>query len=58
MRITRKQAALAAVILLAPGGFLLGATLIANRYRKRSVTATDPETEEAVARTDAPHIVS
>ncbi|MBB4154286.1 hypothetical protein GGQ80_002196 [Sphingomonas jinjuensis] len=28
-----KQAALAGVILFAPGGFILGATLLAQRYR-------------------------
>lgn len=30
-----KQAALAGVILFAPGGFILGATLLAQRYRRR-----------------------
>jgi hypothetical protein len=30
-----KQAALAGVILFAPGGFILGATLLAQRYRNR-----------------------
>lgn len=35
MRFTKQQVGLAAVVLLAPGGFVLGATLIANRYRKR-----------------------
>jgi hypothetical protein len=35
MRITKGQIGLAAVVLLAPGGFVLGATLLANRYRKR-----------------------
>ncbi|GAA0672294.1 hypothetical protein FHT00_001752 [Sphingomonas insulae] len=38
MRITKSQIGLAAVVLLAPGGFLLGATLIANHYRKRGET--------------------
>ena len=32
---TLSDAGLAAVILLAPGGFILGATLAANHYRKR-----------------------
>ena len=32
---TYKKLGLAAVILLAPGGFILGATLAANHYRKR-----------------------
>lgn len=31
-----KQAALAGVILFAPGGFILGATLLAQRYRNRA----------------------
>jgi hypothetical protein len=35
MRITKSQIGLAAVVLLAPGGFILGATLIANHYRKK-----------------------
>ena len=35
MRITRNQIGLAAVVLLAPGGFILGATLVARHYRKR-----------------------
>lgn len=37
MRITKGQFGLAAVILLAPGGFILGATLVANHYRKRRI---------------------
>lgn len=36
MRITPRQIGLAAVVILAPGGFILGATLLANRYRKRA----------------------
>lgn len=32
---TLEKIGLAAVILLAPGGFILGATLAANHYRKR-----------------------
>jgi len=35
MRLTKQQVGLAAIVLLAPGGFILGATLLANRYRKR-----------------------
>jgi hypothetical protein len=31
-----KRAGLAALIVLAPGGFILGAALLAKRYRKRS----------------------
>ncbi|WP_293872893.1 MULTISPECIES: hypothetical protein [unclassified Sphingomonas] len=43
MRITTSRIGLAAVVLLAPGGFLLGATLIANNYRKRHAkTPSDP----------------
>lgn len=38
MRITKSQIGLAAIVLLAPGGFVLGATLIANHYRKRDRT--------------------
>ncbi len=34
MHITRRQWGLAAVVLLAPGGFILGATLATNAYRK------------------------
>ena len=33
---TLKKAGLAAVILLAPGGFILGATLAARYWRKRN----------------------
>lgn len=38
---TYKKLGLAAVILLAPGGFILGATLAANHYRKRLSRAPD-----------------
>ncbi|WP_018251087.1 hypothetical protein [Sphingomonas melonis] len=38
MSITKRQIGLAAVILLAPGGFILGA-LLANRYRKPAAEA-------------------
>jgi hypothetical protein len=45
---------LAAVILLAPGGFILGATLAANHYRKRATAGRDdlpesPSPESPVA---------
>lgn len=36
---TLEKLGLAAVILLAPGGFILGATLAANHYRKRRADA-------------------
>ncbi len=35
-RETLNKLGLAAVILLAPGGFILGATLAANHYRKKA----------------------
>ncbi|MCP3736000.1 hypothetical protein M9979_14090 [Sphingomonas sp. RP10(2022)] len=41
MSITKRQIGLAAVVLLAPGGFLLGATLVANHWRKRQAAAPD-----------------
>ncbi len=41
MRITKGQIGLAAVILLAPGGFVLGAALLADRYRKRRTAEAD-----------------
>lgn len=46
---TLNRLGLAAVILLAPGGFILGATLAANHYRKKARApraageARDPE---------------
>ncbi len=46
MSITKRQIGLAAVILLAPGGFILGAALLANRYRKpraEAETETPPK---------------
>lgn len=45
MRITPRQIGLAAVVLLAPGGFILGATLLADRYwrRDRSLPEALPE---------------
>ena len=36
---------LAAVILLAPGGFVLGATLAARQWRKRQTERTTPDRE-------------
>ena len=46
-RETLNKLGLAAVILLAPGGFILGATLAANHYRKKArgepSTAPAPE---------------
>ncbi len=42
MRITSRQIGLAAVVLLAPGGFVLGAALVADHYRRRKAQA--PET--------------
>ena len=44
-RETLNRLGLAAVILLAPGGFILGATLAANHYRKKA-QARVPETDE------------
>ena len=41
MSITKRQIGLAAVVLLAPGGFLLGAALLANRYRKPATPTRD-----------------
>ncbi|MGQ7357481.1 hypothetical protein ACTGZM_11245, partial [Streptococcus suis] len=35
---------LAAVVLLAPGGFILGATLLANHYRKKAAAKDDDAT--------------
>ena len=42
---TLKKAGLAAIILLAPGGFILGATLAARYWQKRHAekVATDPQ---------------
>ncbi len=49
MRITKGQVGLAAVVLLAPGGFILGATLIANHYRKRRSQPTEAPPEPPVS---------
>ncbi|WP_156678119.1 hypothetical protein [Sphingomonas profundi] len=46
-RDTYKKIGLAAVILLAPGGFILGATLAANHYRRK-------RGERAAAQADEP----
>lgn len=46
-----RNAGLAAVILLAPGGFILGATLAARHYRNKRRSAP---AEEPTAQTDAP----
>jgi hypothetical protein len=37
-----KNAGLAAVILLAPGGFILGAAILADRYRKKAAASQPP----------------
>lgn len=42
-RDTRNRVALAAVILLAPGGFVLGATLAARYWRRRRNEAVTRE---------------
>ncbi|MEO9129847.1 MAG: hypothetical protein ABI240_01430 [Sphingomonas sp.] len=42
-RKTLNRVGLAAAILLVPGGFILGATLAAQRYRKRPEAAPKPE---------------
>lgn len=47
---TYKKLGLAAVILLAPGGFIFGATLALNHYRKTWKRTTDP-----VPPADPPH---
>ena len=50
MRITKGQIGLAAVVLLAPGGFILGATLLANGYRRRRAeAAADPREPPVVS---------
>lgn len=49
MRITKGQIGLAAVVLLALGGFILGATLLANRYRQRRAAAADPREPPVVS---------
>lgn len=48
---TWNKVGLAAVVLLAPGGFLLGATLLANHYRKK-VAAKDDAGGEPASRPD------
>lgn len=51
MRITKGQLGLAAIVVLAPGGFLLGATWLANNYRKRRATSV---ADAAAAEPDGP----
>ena len=46
-RETLNKLGLAAVILLAPGGFILGATLAANHYRKKAQGAGATTEEKA-----------
>ncbi|MDB5716968.1 MAG: hypothetical protein JWM38_395 [Sphingomonas bacterium] len=46
---TLNKLGLAAVILLAPGGFILGATLVANHYRKKSQRSSQPAADDAEA---------
>ena len=48
-RKTLNRVGLAAAILLVPGGFLLGATLAAQHYRKQK---TDSEGDDATEPTD------
>ena len=43
---TLNKLGLAAVILLAPGGFILGATLAANHYRRKARKPADPPAED------------
>ena len=47
-----KGAGLAAVILLAPGGFILGATLLARRYHRARSDAAQYEAIEERDRTE------
>lgn len=49
---TLQRLGLAAVILLAPGGFVLGATLAANHYRRRRARG-EPEHDPAASATAA-----
>lgn len=46
---TLKKAGLAAVILLAPGGFILGATLAAKYWRRRNAVKAEIEAGAADA---------
>lgn len=43
MKFTKSQIGVAAVVLLAPGGFVLGATLIAAHYRRRKADAANSD---------------
>jgi hypothetical protein len=45
-RKTWNRIGLAAVILLAPGGFVLGASLAARRWRRREVERAEADTAE------------
>jgi len=49
MRITKSQLGLAAVVILAPGGFLIGATWLAARYRQRHLEAQSAVEAQAQA---------
>lgn len=51
---TYRKLGLAAVILLAPGGFILGATLAANHYRKRRTRVADGSPDAAPRAAPAP----
>ncbi|MES1972629.1 MAG: hypothetical protein V4472_09230 [Pseudomonadota bacterium] len=55
-RKTLNRVGLAAAILLVPGGFILGATLAARRYRQRqaSAAASDAEATHPGAAEDTP----
>ncbi|MGP7795188.1 hypothetical protein [Sphingomonas sp. CLY1604] len=48
MRITPRQIGLAAVVLFAPGGFILGATLVADHYRRRRAQPAETGREPPV----------
>lgn len=55
-RKTLNRLGLAAAILLVPGGFILGATLAAQRYRKQQADSEGDDTAEPadVAEDDTP----
>lgn len=50
---TKKQIGIAALVLLAPGGFILGATLAARHYR-RKVAEPDDAAESSETDEDRP----
>ena len=52
---TLKKAGLAAVILLAPGGFILGATLAARYWQKRNAEKAAVDAMENADDGDDPH---